>query len=250
MANKVKVPVIMQMEAVECGAASLTMILAYYDKWIPLEQVRTDCGVSRDGSSAKNVLKAARSYGLVAKGYRYEIEDLQNKGKFPCIIHWGFNHFLVLNGFKGNKAYLNDPEQGTVAVDMEEFEDSYTGICMMFAPSETFEPSGKPKSMLDFARKRMKGLGSAVVFSVVITVIASLMEIIEPAFSRIFLAFGRTSHVGAGSVISFPHMVEFFRWYANPVIFYFAENVTTFSLDGNINGFIFTGKFYCVGKEV
>lgn len=182
-----KVPVVMQLEAVECGAASLTMVLAYYDKWIPLEQVRTDCGVSRDGSSAKNVLKAARSYGLVAKGYRYEVEDLQERGKFPCIIHWGFNHFLVLNGFKGNKAYLNDPAQGTVAVDMEEFEDSYTGICLMFEPSDVFEPSGKPKRMLDFARKRMKGLGAAVVFSVVITVIASLMEIIEPAFSRIFL---------------------------------------------------------------
>ena len=104
-----KVPVVMQMEALECGAASLTMILAYFGKWIPLEQVRADCGVSRDGSNAKNVLKAARSYGLIAKGYRYEVDELKKKGKFPCIIHWNFNHFVVLNGFKGNKAVLNDP---------------------------------------------------------------------------------------------------------------------------------------------
>ena len=182
-----KVPVVMQMEALECGAASLTMILAYYNKWIPLEQVRADCGVSRDGSNAKNVLKAARSYGLTAKGYRYEAEELMEEGKFPCIIHWNFNHFVVLDGFKGNKAYLNDPAEGAVAVDIEEFEDSFTGICLMFEPGEDFQPGGKPKSVLAFARKRMKGLGVAVAFSVITMVITSLMEIIEPAFSRIFL---------------------------------------------------------------
>ena len=182
-----KVPVIMQMEALECGAASLTMILAYYGKWIPLEQVRADCGVSRDGSNAKNVLKAARSYGLVAKGYRYEPEDLKANGKFPCIIHWNFNHFLVLDGFKGNKAVLNDPAKGCYTVPMETFDKSFTGICLMFEPSETFEPSGKPKSMLAFAKAKMKGAGVAVVFTVITTVIASLIGIIEPAFSRIFI---------------------------------------------------------------
>ena len=182
-----KVPVIMQMEALECGAASLTMILAYYGKWIPLEQVRADCGVSRDGSNAKNVLKAARSYGLVAKGYRYEPEDLKANGKFPCIIHWNFNHFLVLDGFKGNKAVLNDPAKGCYTVPMETFDKSFTGICLMFEPSETFEPSGKPKSMLAFAKAKMRGAGVAVAFTVITTVIASLIGIIEPAFSRIFI---------------------------------------------------------------
>ena len=182
-----KVPVIMQMEALECGAASLTMILAYYEKWIPLEQVRSDCGVSRDGSNAKNVLRAARSYGLTAKGYRFEPEDLKKNGKFPCIIHWNFNHFVVLNGFKGDKAVLNDPAKGNYSVPMEVFDRSFTGICLMFEPSETFEPGGKPKSVLDFARQRMQGTGEAVAFTVITTVIASLIGLINPAFSRIFL---------------------------------------------------------------
>jgi len=182
-----KVPVVMQMEALECGAASLTMILAYYEKWIPLEQVRADCGVSRDGSNAKNVLKAARSYGLTAKGYRYEPNDLKQHGKFPCIIHWNFNHFVVLNGFKGNKAFLNDPAKGSYSVPMETFDKSFTGICLMFEPSETFEPGGKPKSILEFAAKRLKGAGVAVAFTVITTVITSLIGIINPAFSRIFL---------------------------------------------------------------
>lgn len=182
-----RVPVVMQMEALECGAASLAMILAYYGKWIPLEQVRADCGVSRDGSNAKNVLKAARSYGLVAKGYRYEPEDLKENGKFPCIIHWNFNHFVVLDGFKGNKAYLNDPAKGSYSVQMEAFDKAFTGICLMFEPSESFEPGGEPKSVLDFAKKRLKGAGTAVAFVVLTTVITSLLGIINPAFSRIFL---------------------------------------------------------------
>ena len=182
-----KVPVVMQMEALECGAASLTMILAYYGKWIPLEQVRADCGVSRDGSNAKNVLRAARSYGLTAKGYRYEPEDLKKNGTFPCIIHWNFNHFVVLNGFKGNKAVLNDPAKGTYTVPMETFDNSFTGICLMFAPGETFEPGGKPKSMVSFAREKMRGTGVAVAFTVITTVITSLIGIINPVFSRIFL---------------------------------------------------------------
>ncbi len=182
-----KVPVVMQMEALECGAASLTMILAYYGKWIPLEQVRADCGVSRDGSNAKNVLRAARSYGLTAKGYRYEVEDLKKNGKFPCIIHWNFNHFLVLDGFRGDKAVLNDPAKGHYTVPMETFDKAFTGICLMFEPGEGFEPGGKPKSMMGFAIARLRGAGEAVAFTIITTVIASLIGIIQPAFSRIFL---------------------------------------------------------------
>ena len=108
-----KVPVVMQMEALECGAASLCMVLAYYNKWIPLEQVRADCGVSRDGSNARNMLKAARSYGLKADGYRFEPDELQKDGQFPCIIHWELNHFVVCDGFRGDKVYLNDPARGS-----------------------------------------------------------------------------------------------------------------------------------------
>ena len=113
-----KVPVVMQMEALECGAAALAMVMAYYDKWVPLEQVRLDCGVSRDGSSAKNILIAARSYGFEAQGYRCEVESLREEVALPCIIHWNFNHFVVLDGFKGRYAYINDPARGEVKVPM------------------------------------------------------------------------------------------------------------------------------------
>lgn len=182
-----KVPVVMQMEALECGAASLAMICAYYNKWIPLEQIRVDCGVSRDGANAKNLLVASRSYGFTAKGYRYEPDDLKKNGKFPCIIHWNFNHFVVLDGFKGKKAVINDPAKGNYTVSMETFDKSFTGICLMFEPNENFVPSGKRKSVLSFAVKRLSGAKVAVVFVVFTTLISALIGVITPAFSRIFM---------------------------------------------------------------
>ena len=182
-----KVPVVMQMEALECGAASLTMILAYYDKWIPLEQVREDCGVSRDGSNARNILRAARSYGLNAKAYRYSPERLKEVGKFPMIVHWEFNHFIVLNGFKGNKVYINDPARGNIVMTFEQFDEGYTGVCLMFDPSEDFQPSGKPKSVWKFAKGRLKGASVAVAFVMVTTLIASITGIAMSGFSRVFI---------------------------------------------------------------
>ena len=134
--NVAKVPMVMQLEALECGAACLTMILAYYRKWIPLEQVRVDCGVSRDGSNLKNIYLAARNYGLDVHGYTMEIESIKTQATYPCIIHWNFNHFVVLDGFRGNKAVLNDPARGQVAVSMEEFDKSFTGVCLVFKPGE------------------------------------------------------------------------------------------------------------------
>lgn len=186
-AGCVRVPVIMQMEALECGAACLAMVLAYYGKWVPLEQVRADCGVSRDGSNARNMVRAARSYGLIAKGCRYEPDTLRRQGSFPCIIHWNFSHFVVLDGFKGDKALLNDPAKGSYAVSMETFDQSFTGICLLFEPGADFQPGGKPKSVFAFARKRLDGAGAAVAFMLLTTFITSLIGIIYSVFSHIFL---------------------------------------------------------------
>ena len=183
----VKVPVVMQLEALECGAASLTMIMNYYQKWIPLEQARVDCGVSRDGSSVKNIVQAAKSYGMIAKAWRLEPEDLLEEGPFPCIIHWGFNHFVVLCGFKGKKAVVNDPARGRMTISWEEFDEEFTGICITIEPGENFDPFGKKKSVFDYARERLQGTSTAVAFVVLTTTISSLMGIISPVFSRIFI---------------------------------------------------------------
>ena len=186
--GRARVPVIMQMEALECGAASLAMVMAYYGKWVPLEQVRLDCGVSRDGSNARNMLVAARSYGFEAQGFRCETEALRDGTiPFPCIIHWNFNHFVVLDGFSGKYAWINDPARGEVKIPIEEFDRAFTGICLQVTPGENFEPSGKRKSTLTFAKSRLKGAGTAVAFVLLSTVIGYLFGIINPAFTRFFM---------------------------------------------------------------
>ena len=182
-----KVPVVMQMEALECGAACLCMIMAYYEKWIPLEQVRKDCGVSRDGSNAANIVAAAEGYGFEADGYKMEPESLREEGVFPCIVHWDFKHFVVCNGFKGNKVYLNDPAMGAYTVPFEQFDESFTGIVLFVKPGEGFEPSGKKRSIWSFASERMKGAKAAVWFMAITTLLSSLCGILAAIFSRIFL---------------------------------------------------------------
>ncbi|MBQ9001306.1 MAG: NHLP family bacteriocin export ABC transporter peptidase/permease/ATPase, partial [Eggerthellaceae bacterium] len=182
-----EVPVIMQLEALECGAAALAMVMAYYDKWVPIEQVRSDCGVSRDGSKAKNVALAAMHYGFDVKAFRYDPQTIQKEASFPCIIHWNMNHFVVLDGFKGNHAYLNDPARGNIAVTMEEFDESFTGVTIVPTPGPNFEPSGKPKSIFDFAKKRLVGAGAAVAFVMITTAMVYLFGIINSFTSRIFM---------------------------------------------------------------
>jgi len=181
-----KVPVIMQMEAVECGAACLTMILAYYRKWIPLERVRSDCGVSRDGARASNIVSAAQYYGLKASGHKYEPYMLKKLGRFPCIVHWGFSRFVVLKGFRGSYAYINDPALGSLRVTMEEFDEAFTGVCLLMEPGEDFKPSGRPRSVFRFAQTRLRGAHAAVILTMLSAAILSAIGLISPVFKRIF----------------------------------------------------------------
>ena len=182
-----QVPVVMQLEALECGAASLTMVMAYYDKWVPLEQVRADCGVSRDGSNAKNIALAAQRYGFKVEGFRRTPQTIREKGVFPCIIHWNFNHFVVLDGFKGDYACINDPAKGFVKVPMEEFDKAFTGVTINLVPGEDFTPSGHRKSILEFAQKRLTGAKAAVIFVVLTSIISYIFNMINPVMSRVFL---------------------------------------------------------------
>ena len=168
----------MQMEAVECGAASLAMILAYYGKWVPLEKLRDECGVGRDGSKSANILKAAREYGMEAKGFSIGIDGLKKKKPFPCIIHWNYNHFVVLTGIRGNYVYVNDPGRGRVRYPMQIFEKRYTGIAMTFIPNESFEKGGEKPSSLRFSMQRIRGLKSGLVVIMVTSALASLATVL------------------------------------------------------------------------
>ena len=185
MSKVVKMPMVMQMESVECGAASLTMILAHYGKWLPLEEVRAACGVSRDGSSAKDIVLAARNYGLEAEGYQVRPEALE--GMQPAIIHWKFNHFVVFRGFKKGVACLNDPNAGPVEVPIDDFRKSFTGVALTFAPTEAFEKGGHRTRILSYVRKYLQGAGEAFWLTSVFALLAAFVALVIPLFTRIFL---------------------------------------------------------------
>ena len=182
-----KVPVILQMEQRESGAVCLAMILAYYGRWVPLEQVRGDCGVSRDGSGTKGILSAAQGYGLLPLEISRTTAELQKEGQFPSILRWGHGQFVVLNGFLGNHAVINDPEQGMCRVGMSQFDELYQGVCLRMEPSEHFTPGGSRESVLTFMKKQLKGTKAAVIFTVLVSLITALIGVIDPVFSRVFL---------------------------------------------------------------
>jgi NHLM bacteriocin system ABC transporter peptidase/ATP-binding protein len=184
--RRAKVPSILQFEAVECGAASLAMILAYFGAWIPLERLRTACGVSRDGAKASNVIRAAREFGLIAKGFKKEVEQLPDL-TLPVIVHWNFNHFVVLEGFGKGRAWINDPGSGPRNVSMEEFDEAFTGVVLAFEKGPSFATTRKPPGLFASLKNRLQGSRSAFAIIVVIGLGLVVPGIAIPAFSKMFV---------------------------------------------------------------
>jgi NHLM bacteriocin system ABC transporter peptidase/ATP-binding protein len=175
------------MESVECGAAALAMILAHYGRWVPLEELRHECGVSRDGSKANNILRAARKYGLDAKGFKYEEIDKLYELDFPIILFWNFNHFVVLDGFNGEQALLNNPAQGPAIVSMTELDGSYSGVVLTFKPGPEFKKGGTSPSMLPALGRRLAGSRSALLYTIICGLLLVVPGLVIPTFTRMFI---------------------------------------------------------------
>ena len=181
-----KTPTVLQMEATECGAACLGMILAHYGRWVPLEELRVRCGVSRDGSKAGNVLRAAREYGLVARGFRRDPGRLFDL-PFPMIVFWNFNHFIVLEGIKGNVVYINDPGQGPRRLTLQEFDEGFTGVCLAFARGPEFHREGNPPNVVRGLISRLGQARSPLFFVLLATLILVVPGLAIPTISKVFV---------------------------------------------------------------
>jgi NHLM bacteriocin system ABC transporter peptidase/ATP-binding protein len=183
---RVLTPTLLQMEAVECGAAALGIIMRYYNLWRPLEQLRMECGVTRDGSKASNLLKAARRFGMEANGIRCELNGLLNTEP-PVILYWNFNHFLVYEGVSQGKVYLNDPATGPRRITIEELEASFTGVVLKINPSPGFVPGGEKPSLMAALRRRISGFEIGLSFALLTGLLLIIPNIVNPAFTRVFI---------------------------------------------------------------
>lgn len=227
-----KVPMVMQMEALECGAASLDMILGYYGRFVPLSQLRKDCGVSRDGSTMKNIYLAAVSYGLEVHVFRYNVDELKTEATYPCILHWEHRHFIVLNGYRRGRFIVNDPAKGIISIPEADFARSYSGMCMTFAPTETFTAGGKPESVLDFAVQRLKGTGGIIALILLTTSILTLVGVLEPVFPRLYVDYILADRVTSGMVQLF--FIGFFLVAAVKIIVSWIKNAYLIKTEGKM----------------
>lgn len=181
-----RTPTVLQMEAVECGAASLSTILAYYGRIVPLAELRQACGISRDGSKASNILNAARLYGLQAKGFKVDLEALQQL-ECPYIVFWNFNHFLVVEGFDRHRVYLNDPATGSRTVSRAEFSGAFTGVVLVFEPSSEFKRGGRKPSLINALWERLRGSLGSLMYGVLTGFLLALVGLLIPTFSQVFV---------------------------------------------------------------
>ena len=184
--GRARTPTILQMEAMECGAAALGIILAYYQRFVPLAELRQSCGVSRDGSQASHILNAARYYGLTAQGFSVELEGLDNL-ECPYIVYWNFKHFVVIERVSKKSVAINDPSTGPRTISMDEFSQAFTGVVLAMEPGPDFSPGGEKPSKLQAFQTRLRGAGKALAYSLGAGFLLVIPGLAVPILTQVFV---------------------------------------------------------------
>jgi NHLM bacteriocin system ABC transporter peptidase/ATP-binding protein len=181
-----RVPTILQMEAAECGAASLAMILAYYGLWVPLEELREECGVSRDGTRVANLIAAARQHGMIASTRAVALGDFAQV-RLPAIVYWNRNHYLVVSRMHRDHVVVNDPARGRLRIPRADFARSYSGVVIEMSPGPDFCKGGHPpavlKPLLTYLVQDRQGVSVIMAYTALAIVPALVMPAALKAFT-------------------------------------------------------------------
>ncbi len=189
MPHRVNTPTVLQMEATECGAAALSIVMGYYQRFIPLDVLRIECGVSRDGSKAINILKAARRHGMIAKGAKVDELQALDKLDLPYIVFWAFDHFVVVEGRRGQQYYINDPATGRRSISAQDFDRLFTGIALIITPGPDFQKQGSPPSILRPLKERLVASESTLFFILCVTIALIVPSLLIAGFAKVFIDY-------------------------------------------------------------
>jgi ABC-type bacteriocin/lantibiotic exporter with double-glycine peptidase domain len=241
-----RTPTLIQMEATECGAACLGMILAHYGKHVSLDELRHTCEITRDGASIISIISAAEGYGLIADVHTVDLEGLYNL-PLPLIAHWSFRHYLVIEGFSREKVFLNDPSLGPYTISYEELNRAFTGVAVVFAPGVNFKKSGRPKSMTEVVLGMIKQAKIPFGFAFLTGLCLVVTGLAVPAFTQIFIDNILVNSVYSGSEWLFSAM---FFFVLITVILKFLQLRVLNRLYIQLSTFSFTRIFFCPSKSI
>lgn len=184
--GRARTPTVIQMEAVECGAAALGIVLGYYGQHVSLEELRVSCGVSRDGVNAFNIIRAAESYNLSGKGYEVDAKNI-NEVHTPAILYWENNHFVVLEGVKKDRVYINDPATGPRVIHFDDFKRQFSRVVLEFERKPNFQKKAFPSTILDAIKKRVAPFYGSLIFLFFVQICVVILSLAMPIFTQIFI---------------------------------------------------------------
>ena len=181
-----KIPITIQMQPGENGAAALCMLLGYYRRFVPMSEMRDKCVSSRNGSSPEQIIKAAESYDLAGEYVQADADEVFNQ-KFPLIVHWKKRYYTLIKSVKGDIVTVIDPSRGEYKLKKDKFISLYSGGYFKFEKTADFKTGGHRESLVGLLRPRLRNIRKALVFLFVLSLLCILLDLTLSKFQKNFL---------------------------------------------------------------